>query len=410
MITVLLETREVILKAYQKVRMIVNPVVKFLFSLLVFSYINQELGFDSRFTKMIVVIALSAISAVTPGAVLVLLSMVLVLLHIYAACKFLALLLLLIFIILYVALLRFSPKQIVVAVAIPVLARYNLHYCIPILMGSISTPIAILPTVCGVAIYHILGIIKEPAAREAELKLDEVVELFTEVFDKIIANKPMIIMMIVFALVIAVVWFIRSFSFDYAFEISLGAGVMLNILGFLIADLKYDVTASIGSLIIMSVVSGLIAMVCDYMKRVLDYTAVERVQFEDDDYYYYVKAVPKVNISLREMDIKHINRRAIDGEDYEYEEETEDEDYEPDMTFDRRAMEEEDEAEAEAEDDVKEYKPSSRRNPFKLLKKPDDLEEEDEKEESGDETEDDYEEEMILDDDFDEEEDDDQKQ
>ena len=58
MITILLEIREIILKAYQKVRFIVNPVVKFLFSLLVFSYINQELGFDSRFTKMIVVIGL----------------------------------------------------------------------------------------------------------------------------------------------------------------------------------------------------------------------------------------------------------------------------------------------------------------------------------------------------------------
>ena len=135
----------------------------------------------------------------------------------------------------------------------------------------------------------------------------------------------MLIMMAVFALVIAVVWFIRKFAFDYSFEISIGAGVMVNILGFLIADLQYDATVSVGTLIAMSVLSGLIAMLCDYMKRVLDYTAVERVQFEDDDYYYYVKAVPKVNISLREMDIKHFNRSAVDGEDYEYEEEIEDE-------------------------------------------------------------------------------------
>ena len=405
MITILLEIREIILKAYQKVRFIVNPVVKFLFSLLVFSYINQELGFDARFTKITIVLALSVVSALTPGGVLVLLAMALILLHIYAAAKFLALLLLLIFIVLYVALLRFSPKQIVVAVAIPMLAKYNLHYCVPLLMGSISSPVAILPTVGGVAIYHILDIIKEPAAREAEMKLDEVVELFTEIFDKIMADKPMIIMMAVFSLVVVVVWFIRRFSFDYAFEISLGAGVMVNILGFLIADLKYDVTVSVGTLIVMSVVSGVIAMLCDYMKRVLDYTAVERVQFEDDDYYYYVKAVPKVNISLREMDIKHINRRAIDGEDYEYEEETEDEDYEPDITFDRRKMEEEDEAEFEEplKEEVRENKPSARRTPFKLLMKPRDEKPEKQKKEDSEKTSDDFEEEMILDDDFDSE-------
>lgn len=27
----------------------------------------------------------------------------------------------------------------------------------------------------------------------------------------------------------------------------------------------------------------------------LDYSRTEKVQFEDDEYYYYVKAVPKVN-------------------------------------------------------------------------------------------------------------------
>ena len=195
MITILLEIREIILKAYQKVRFIVNPVVKFLFSLLVFSYINQEIGFDPRFTKISVVLALALISAITPAGVLVLLTMALIVLH--TACNFLAILLLMIFIIMYVALLRFSPKQIIAVVAIPMLAKYNLHYCVPILMGSISSPVGILPTIGGVALYHILDIVKEPAAREVEYKMEEVVELFTEVFDKIMADKPMIIMMVV---------------------------------------------------------------------------------------------------------------------------------------------------------------------------------------------------------------------
>lgn len=51
MITILLEIREIILKAYQKVRFIVNPAVKFLFSILVFSAINTDLGFNPKFTE-----------------------------------------------------------------------------------------------------------------------------------------------------------------------------------------------------------------------------------------------------------------------------------------------------------------------------------------------------------------------
>ena len=123
----------------------------------------------------------------------------------------------------------------------------------------------------------------------------------------------------VFALVITVVFVIRQFSFEYALVISIGAGVVTNILGFLVADLKYSSTVRIGLLILMSIVCGLIAYAAEFFKRVLDYTAIERVQFEDDDYYYYVKAVPKINLSMP----RHNVRRMVDNEgeeDDDYEE------------------------------------------------------------------------------------------
>jgi hypothetical protein len=34
--------------------------------------------------------------------------------------------------------------------------------------------------------------------------------------------------------------------------------------------------------------------VVQFFKTVVDYSRVENTQFEDDDYYYYVKAVPKL--------------------------------------------------------------------------------------------------------------------
>lgn len=40
----------------------------------------------------------------------------------------------------------------------------------------------------------------------------------------------------------------------------------------------------------------------------LDYKRIENVQFEDDDYYYYVKAVPKVAVATPDRKVKQINR------------------------------------------------------------------------------------------------------
>jgi disulfide oxidoreductase YuzD len=38
----------------------------------------------------------------------------------------------------------------------------------------------------------------------------------------------------------------------------------------------------------------------------VDYTRTERVQFEDDEYYYYVKAVPKNMIAEPKKTVKKI--------------------------------------------------------------------------------------------------------
>ena len=39
----------------------------------------------------------------------------------------------------------------------------------------------------------------------------------------------------------------------------------------------------------------------------VDYSRTELVQFEDDEYYYYVKAVPKISLATPEKSVKKIN-------------------------------------------------------------------------------------------------------
>ena len=41
----------------------------------------------------------------------------------------------------------------------------------------------------------------------------------------------------------------------------------------------------------------------------VDYARSERLQFEDDEYYYYVKAIPKVAVTTPEKTVKKINER-----------------------------------------------------------------------------------------------------
>ncbi len=340
MVMKLLEFRTLLLKIYQKARFIINPIVKFFLSTMVFNWINTEIGYDQRFASKTIVLLLSAICAVTPGGVLVFLAMILMLVHVFHASILLAALLFLMFVVLYGLMMRFSPEEALAAVAVPVLAKYNLHYCVPMVLGCTTTPLSMLPCACGVIIYHMISIVKNFSGVTINLKnLDEVIGLFTGVVDAFLANKQMLITAAVFALVILTMFIIRRCSFDFAFIVSIGAGVVVNILGFLVAVLHFNISVNAGKLILMSLVSGVVAIVLEFFKRVLDYTAIERVQFEDDDYYYYVKAVPKVNVSIPRHNVKRMSDysdedsgeelpeaggyAAFRGESYEEEEEEE---------------------------------------------------------------------------------------
>ena len=59
----------------------------------------------------------------------------------------------------------------------------------------------------------------------------------------------------------------------------------------------------------VAIIGTLLAVFLQFMKCAVDYSRKEYIQFEDDDYYYYVKAVPKIFISEPEKNVVKMNSR-----------------------------------------------------------------------------------------------------
>ena len=66
------------------------------------------------------------------------------------------------------------------------------------------------------------------------------------------------------------------------------------------------ISISVVSMIIFSVVSVLIGLVLEFLYTE-ETIRTERLEYEDDEYYYYVKAVPKALVATSERSIKKIN-------------------------------------------------------------------------------------------------------
>ena len=64
----------------------------------------------------------------------------------------------------------------------------------------------------------------------------------------------------------------------------------------LVSSAVLDAEVGIGGAILSLFISTLIVLVLQFFIFNVDYSRAEYVQFEDDDYYYYVKAVPKITV------------------------------------------------------------------------------------------------------------------
>jgi len=310
----LLVFREQVKNFYHRYDIYIIPVVKFLFVLVTIVTINKEIGYDARLKTLPVVLALSLLCAFTPSAVMVLVVALLALVHVFFISPIISAVVLVFLMIIYFLYARFTPNLGYIILAIPILYYLKIPYTIPLLLGIISTPMAVVPTACGVLVYYVFQVINSAISVQVNKSVDDILQLYTNIIDNVIGNKQMIMSIVIFALMLIVVYYVRRMRVDYAFEIAIGAGALTSILGFLISDLILDKAEQILAMILGTIVSALIVFIVQFFQLTLDYSGVEHVQFEDDVYYYYVKAIPKMTVTTPQMKVKHINvKNAVRG-------------------------------------------------------------------------------------------------
>ncbi len=302
-LTKLLEFRGAARRFFQKFHLIIEPVVRFFVAYMVFHTINETLAYNEKFAGPVVEFGLAAVCTFLPQAVMILFGALLAVVQVYSASPILAALVLLIFAVLYCFIVRFSGKYGYAIVGVPILFVFKIPYLVPLLLGMVATPIAIFPTACGVIVYYVFKVIQEVAMSQDITSLDATLALYIDVVDRLITNKAMFITIAIFSFVIILMYLIRKLRFEFVFEITIVFGTLLTMLSFLVVNLYVDFGMNTGELVLGALVSMLIVFVVHFFRVVLDYTAVEYVQFEDDDYYYYVKAVPKVDVTLPQKNV-----------------------------------------------------------------------------------------------------------
>lgn len=304
--TNLLVLREQLKRFYGKYEVYITPVLRFLLAFMSFSMINHAIGYMSALNSIAIVLILALLCSFLPLNFTVILAAAVSLAHLYAFSLECAVVALAVFLLMFVLYFRFSPNDTVVVLLTPLFFVLKIPYAVPIAMGLIGTPVSAVSVACGVIVYYVIGYMNESASVLNTFDAEGVVEKFRYIIDGVLGNKTMLVVVAAFTITIVVVYFIRRLSVDYAWTIAIITGALVNILFLLFGDLLFNTNVSILGLIIGSVIAALLVKVLEFMVFNVDYSRTEMVQFEDDEYYYYVKAVPKNTVATPEKRVKTI--------------------------------------------------------------------------------------------------------
>ena len=305
--TALLELRENLKKIYSGNEAFILPVIKFLLSFIVLSIINSRLGYMTKLDNMAIVLIVSLMCSFLPTGFMVFFAMVFSLLHMYALSLETAAVGLVVFLLLYLLFLRFAAKEALVIVLTPILCMLKLPYVMPVAMGLIGTPASGVSVGCGVVVYYLIQAVINNATTINSMGAEEATAKLRLLIDGMLGNKAMLVTIAAFAITVIAVYLIRRMSIDHSWTIAMIAGVMIEVLILLVGDLMYDTNLSIVSALLGAVVTILVCKVIEFFRFCLDYSRTEKVQFEDDEYYYYVKAVPKMTVAAPTNTVKKIN-------------------------------------------------------------------------------------------------------
>lgn len=305
--TALLELRENLKKIYSRNETFILPVIKFLLSFIVLSIINSRLGYMTKLDNMAIVLIVSLMCSFLPTGFMVFFAMVFSLLHMYALSLETAAVGLVVFLLLYLLFLRFAAKEALVIVLTPILCMLKLPYVMPVAMGLIGTPASGVSVGCGVVVYYLIQAVINNATTINSMGAEEATAKLRLLIDGMLGNKAMLVTIAAFAITVIAVYLIRRMSIDHSWTIAMIAGVMIEVLILLVGDLMYDTNLSIVSALLGAVVTILVCKVIEFFRFCLDYSRTEKVQFEDDEYYYYVKAVPKMTVAAPTNTVKKIN-------------------------------------------------------------------------------------------------------
>lgn len=266
--------------------------------------ISSNFGHNKNLSQLWVSIIISIICAFFPIQGVSLVLTIVLLIDLMSLSPQVAIVALGMIVIGYLICAYFRSRNTYNIVTVPICYSFNAPYVMSLGAGLMSSINELTSVLWGSVIAFYLRVIKDNTTAIVDETSD--VSVFSLIQEQMIANRLFWFFIVAMAAMYVVVYMLRQSSISRSWLIANVAGVTVEFIimlaGYLLANLKGEIPGLIWGNIIVIVVG----LILNYFVLDLDYSRIEKVQFEDDDYYYYVTAVPKIRIAEEDKEVKKI--------------------------------------------------------------------------------------------------------
>lgn len=308
--TTLLELKEKLIRFYSKGEVYMIPVIRFAVAFIAFSMINSNIGYMTSISRLPIALILALVCAVLPTNIMLLAAAAVILMDFYALSMELCLVAFVLFVIVYLVYFRFSPGHGYNAVLTPICFRLGIPYIMPVGSGLLCELYSVFSIICGSLIYFFIDGVKENAAVLSDNadQAENAASKIVVIINQLIGNREMYLVIGIFTVATIIIYVVRRLDIEHAWTIAWISGILFEAIGLIAGYMLLGISGKIVGVLVGSIVSCVIAFVMQFMFFNVDYSRTERLQFEDDEYYYYVKAIPKAMVSGTDKKVKRFNR------------------------------------------------------------------------------------------------------
>ena len=279
---------------YSRYGAFIKPILRIVLAFLMLILIQKNIGYNTTLSKPMFLCAASVLCAFFPSGCITFVCTAFVLADMFEVSMLMAGFAAFVAMMIFVLYFGYRPGSGIIIALVPLMFHFKLPFLVPLILGLTGGFYTAVPAALGVLCWNTLQYFTANAEALAEGTTTELASVFMQMAKSILTDEYMFLVMFAFALCIAAVSILSKSSINHCWIISVCAGTV--ILAFvMVLGGSYLGRSNMGSDMISLVICYLIAVCYVYLIYSVDFKSTEHLSYEDDDYYYYVKAVPKIH-------------------------------------------------------------------------------------------------------------------